>query len=234
MNGVYVAETLDDPDGLWTALVSVASVLSATGDDGLKKKNQCVYWWWIRCRARFASRTRRARAERDPRARLGTRRRAASRYAHRHDVAVVVTNHVVDAFGGENDNAEPADLKRLKDHSKKKNVFGPAGALSSSGRDVAPALGLFWANCVNTRLFLRRSGGSAGGFGGGEGVGGGGVVGGGHARGVRGVLVAPAALQGRGGRRRADAVRRAKGGRLRSSFRGRFGRTSDENPFFER
>jgi len=61
---------------------------------------------------------------------------------------------------------------------KKQNVFGPAGVVSSSGRDVAPALGLFWANCVNTRLFLRRSGGSAGGFGGGEGVGGGGVVGG--------------------------------------------------------
>ena len=66
MNGVYVAETLDDPDGLWTALVSVASVLSETNDDGVKKRNPCVYWWWIRCRARFASRTRRARAERFP------------------------------------------------------------------------------------------------------------------------------------------------------------------------
>jgi DNA-repair protein XRCC3 len=112
-------------------------------------------------------------------------------YAHRHDIAVVVTNHVVDAFGNSEDSEDKDNARRSDTDAnaksskssrgpllKKQNVFGPAGVVSSSGRDVAPALGLFWANCVNTRLFLRRSGGSAGGFGGGEGVGGGGVVGG--------------------------------------------------------
>lgn len=183
MNGVYVAETLDDPDGLWTALVSVASVLSETNDDGRKKKKPVRLLVVDSVSSPFRESDASRASGAFSRARVLGRVAALLReYAHRHDVAVVVTNHVVDAFGSEgseNDNAEyNADLKRLKDHSKKKNVFGPAGALSSSGRDVAPALGLFWANCVNTRLFLRRSGGSAGGFGGGEGVGGGGVVGG--------------------------------------------------------
>jgi hypothetical protein len=50
---------------------------------------------------------------------------------------------------------------------------------------VVPSLGLFWANCVNTRVFLSRGGGSAGGYDDGNGGGGGGGglvgrVGGGH------------------------------------------------------
>jgi DNA-repair protein XRCC3 len=41
-------------------------------------------------------------------------------------------------------------------------------ALPSSGRPVIPALGLAWASCVNTRLFLTRSGSSRLGGSGGE------------------------------------------------------------------
>ena len=183
MRGVYVAETLDDPDGLWTALVSVASVLRETPrDDGRAKKKRVRLLVVDSVSSPFreedASRANGAFS----RARVLGRVAALLReYAHRHDIAVVVTNHVVDAFGNSEDNARSDTTTTLSSCGpllKKQNVFGPAGVVSSSGRDVAPALGLFWANCVNTRLFLRRSGGSAGGFGGGEGVGGGGVVGG--------------------------------------------------------
>ena len=182
MNGVYVAETLDDPDGLWTALVSVASGLSETNDDGRKKKKPVRLLVVDSVSSPFrdaadASTTKGAFS----RARALSRVAALLReYAHRHDVAVVVTNHVVDAVRAD---AAPivsaaGGLVRTRDRNDAATILGPAGEASSSGRPVTPALGLFWANCVNTRLFLRRSGGSAGGFGGGEGVGGGGVVGG--------------------------------------------------------
>ena len=190
MRGVYVAETLDDPDGLWTALVSVASVLRETPrDDGRakKKKVRLLVVDSVSSPFREADASRASGAF--SRARVLGRVAALLReYAHRHDIAVVVTNHVVDAFGNSEDSEDKDNARRSDTNAnaksscgpllKKQNVFGPAGVVSSSGRDVAPALGLFWANCVNTRLFLRRSGGSAGGFGGGEGVGGGGVVGG--------------------------------------------------------
>jgi DNA-repair protein XRCC3 len=92
-------------------------------------------------------------------------------YAHRHEICVVVTNHVVDHV----DDSRRNDANPKVNH---RNVFGPPGVLTTSGRNVTPALGLFWANCVNSRIFLKRTGGSASGFGGNEGVGGGGVVGG--------------------------------------------------------
>ena len=62
-------------------------------------------------------------------------------YASVHDLAVVVTNHVVDVVqAGE--------------------CVGGLGrafmGLDTSGRRAQPALGLMWANCVNTRLFLTR------------------------------------------------------------------------------
>ncbi|XBH62774.1 hypothetical protein VPH35_116909 [Triticum aestivum] len=63
--------------------------------------------------------------------------------AHRHQCVVVVTNQVVDVVEGTTGNT----------------------VAWSSGRQVSPALGLAWANCVNTRLFLTRevdsNGGSA-------------------------------------------------------------------------
>ncbi|XP_073141661.1 DNA repair protein XRCC3 homolog [Henckelia pumila] len=60
-------------------------------------------------------------------------------YAWKFGVAVVVTNQVVDVM-------ESADNVRI----------GNLSILYSSGRKVCPALGLSWANCVNTRLFLWR------------------------------------------------------------------------------
>ncbi|XP_066318654.1 DNA repair protein XRCC3 homolog [Miscanthus floridulus] len=54
--------------------------------------------------------------------------------AYRHQCVVVVTNQVVDVLEG-----------------------GAGNTVAwSSGRRVSPALGIAWANCVNTRLFLTR------------------------------------------------------------------------------
>ncbi|OAY79807.1 DNA repair protein XRCC [Ananas comosus] len=58
--------------------------------------------------------------------------------ALRFGAAAVVTNHVVDVVGAEGGGSA-------------------APGLWSSGRRVAPALGISWANCVNTRIFLSRS-----------------------------------------------------------------------------
>ena len=57
--------------------------------------------------------------------------------AHTHGCAVVVVNQVTDVV-----DVAPVHTAGL--------------ALASSGRAVAPALGLAWANCVTTRLFLAR------------------------------------------------------------------------------
>ncbi|CAN6482803.1 unnamed protein product [Victoria cruziana] len=58
-------------------------------------------------------------------------------HASRFGFAVVVTNQVGDVIGTE--------------------TGGGGRPLVTSGRRVCPALGLSWANCVNTRLFLSRS-----------------------------------------------------------------------------
>ncbi|KAF4396013.1 hypothetical protein G4B88_020650 [Cannabis sativa] len=63
--------------------------------------------------------------------------------AKRFNVAVVVTNQVVDFMG------ESGSLNGLR--------IGNLGSLYSSGRRVCPALGIAWANCVNSRLFLSRN-----------------------------------------------------------------------------
>ena len=63
--------------------------------------------------------------------------------AEKFGLAVVMTNQVVDFVGtnlGENGSR-----------------IGNLGCLYTSGRRVCPALGLAWANCINTRLFLSRS-----------------------------------------------------------------------------
>ena len=63
--------------------------------------------------------------------------------AKRFGLAVVVTNQVVDLVG-------PSEgLNGLK--------VGNLASLVSSGRRVCAALGLSWANCVNSRLFLSRT-----------------------------------------------------------------------------
>ncbi|PIN01771.1 DNA repair protein RHP57 [Handroanthus impetiginosus] len=60
-------------------------------------------------------------------------------HARKFGLAVVLTNQVVDVM-------ESSDNLRI----------GNSAALCSSGRRVCPALGLSWANCVNTRLFMWR------------------------------------------------------------------------------
>ncbi|KAB2609282.1 DNA repair protein XRCC3-like protein [Pyrus ussuriensis x Pyrus communis] len=63
--------------------------------------------------------------------------------ANRFRSAVVVTNQVVD-FMGASDGANGVKV-------------GNFGSLHSLGRRVCPALGLAWANCVNSRVFLSRN-----------------------------------------------------------------------------
>ncbi|KAJ1700064.1 hypothetical protein LUZ63_008576 [Rhynchospora breviuscula] len=64
--------------------------------------------------------------------------------AYRFGAVAVLTNQVVDVMGPE----MAADVGN-------NHHTGPA--LLSSGRTVAPAMGLSWANCVNTRIFLSRN-----------------------------------------------------------------------------
>lgn len=63
--------------------------------------------------------------------------------AEKFGLAVVITNQVVD-FVGTNEGVNGLRIGNL-------------GCLYTSGRRVCPALGLAWANCVNTRLFISRS-----------------------------------------------------------------------------
>lgn len=62
--------------------------------------------------------------------------------ARRFNLAVVVTNQVMDFVAS----GEEANGARI----------GNLSCLVSSGRRVCAALGLAWANCVNSRLFLAR------------------------------------------------------------------------------
>ncbi|XP_051132681.1 DNA repair protein XRCC3 homolog [Andrographis paniculata] len=60
-------------------------------------------------------------------------------YARKFGLAVVLTNQVVDVM-------DSSDTLKI----------GNPDSLFSSGRMVCAALGLSWANCVNTRLFMWR------------------------------------------------------------------------------
>ncbi|XP_021277056.1 DNA repair protein XRCC3 homolog [Herrania umbratica] len=62
--------------------------------------------------------------------------------ARRFNLAVLLTNQVVDMVGPNE------GINGLR--------IGNLGSLYTSGRRVCPALGLAWANCVNSRLFLSR------------------------------------------------------------------------------
>ncbi|XP_010259852.1 PREDICTED: DNA repair protein XRCC3 homolog [Nelumbo nucifera] len=61
--------------------------------------------------------------------------------AKRFGLAIVITNQVVDLIG-----SDTANGVRV----------GNLSCLYSSGRRVCSALGLSWANCINSRLFLSR------------------------------------------------------------------------------
>lgn len=64
--------------------------------------------------------------------------------AFRFGLVVIVTNQVVDFIGSE------TSLAGFK--------VGDVGKFFTSGRRICPALGLAWANCVNTRVFLSKCG----------------------------------------------------------------------------
>eukprot|EP00897_Mesotaenium_endlicherianum_P005184 jgi/Mesen1/4694/ME000241S03735 len=64
--------------------------------------------------------------------------------AAKYDIAVVVTNQVLEHMD--------VDKGRASSDSQ----IGNLEVFFTSGRRVIPALGLAWANCVTTRLFLSR------------------------------------------------------------------------------
>ncbi|GAQ81274.1 DNA-repair protein XRCC3 [Klebsormidium nitens] len=68
------------------------------------------------------------------------------KFAEREGAAVVIINQVVDFF-------EAAD----KDFQGQSQI-GNLESMETSGRRVAPALGLAWSNCISTRIFLSRVG----------------------------------------------------------------------------
>ncbi|KAI5339340.1 hypothetical protein L3X38_018612 [Prunus dulcis] len=62
--------------------------------------------------------------------------------ANKFRVAVVVTNQMVDFIG--------------LDHGINGETLGNLECLHTSGRRVSPSLGLAWAHCINSRVFLAR------------------------------------------------------------------------------
>ncbi|PRW56306.1 DNA repair XRCC3-like protein [Chlorella sorokiniana] len=76
------------------------------------------------------------------------------RYADEYGLAVLLVNQIVDSV---TDSRRSALALPAHPRPAAKNT-GHTGSLRlvSLGREVVPALGLAWANCVNTRLFLSR------------------------------------------------------------------------------
>lgn len=76
-------------------------------------------------------------------------------YADKYDIAVVLTNHVVDLLS---DTGSPVETDKVSCGGGYVESFpGCAGLdLLSSGRALSPALGLSWSSCVNTRLFISK------------------------------------------------------------------------------
>ncbi|KAG2297292.1 hypothetical protein Bca52824_043961 [Brassica carinata] len=75
---------------------------------------------------------------------------------------LIVLDSVAALFRSEFDNT-PSDLRKSFLFSRYQEVeaageIGNLRCLYSSGRRVVPALGLAWANCVNSRVFISRSG----------------------------------------------------------------------------
>ena len=107
------------------------------------------------------------------------------RLADDHSLVVVVVNQVTDVIAGDDlgegiggARAPSALLSASSSSSLSRGKRPPppthtAGLrLVSSGREVAPALGLAWASCVGIRLFLSRAAPVGSSFGGGAGGGG--------------------------------------------------------------
>lgn len=93
---------------------------------------------------------------------------AMKRLAAVHSLVVVVVNQVVDVVsengGGGDRRPRPHPHRPLPAPAKAAAATG-GQVLRTSGRPVSPALGLAWAHCVDTRLFLARMvAGGAGGW----------------------------------------------------------------------
>ena len=190
LDHVYLVKTLDDPEGLWNALASVADLLRDP-PGGRERPVRLLVVDSVSSPFRETDAARREgaveRAERSdasPRYYASTRTNTTSRWFSpttswtRSRRTRGMDHGGSRGQGPRGPGTGPGPGLTIFPGRGSGDSSGAAGDVRSSGRAVAPSLGLFWANCVNTRVFLSRTGGSAGGFGGGEGVGGGGVVGG--------------------------------------------------------
>jgi RecA/RadA recombinase len=216
LRGVYVVETLDDPDGLWTALASIASVLG-----GNKQRHVSVE---RPVRLIVVDSVSSPFRESDATIKNGAVRRAHAlsrvaallrEYAHRHDIAVVVTNHVVDAVT--NDDTTTSYVQR---NEKRQKLFGPMRRRLLE-RPIRETRSRFVLGQLREHAFVsapvRWQRGRVRGW---RGCGWGRGHRRGHAVRLRGVFVVPAALKGRRRRRRADDIRRAERRRVRRGGRG--------------
>ncbi|KAG2439552.1 hypothetical protein HXX76_004905 [Chlamydomonas incerta] len=84
---------------------------------------------------------------------------ALKKLADRYGLAVLLTNQIMDDINHDTGAVELGLPSTLRLH----HPGSRAAPLVSSGRRVLPALGLAWANCVNTRLFAARHEGWGGG-----------------------------------------------------------------------
>ena len=96
------------------------------------------------------------------------------RLADDHQLVIVVVNQVTDVIS----DGQGEDFGGIRPPSALSSSFSPSSSSSlpthtaglrlvSSGREVAPALGLAWASCVGIRLFLSRAAPVGSSFGGG-------------------------------------------------------------------
>lgn len=69
------------------------------------------------------------------------------RYADEFEIAVLVSNQVLDIVANDAPSSQPSPLQRAATGGR---------PLVTGGREVTPALGLAWASAINTRLFLSK------------------------------------------------------------------------------
>lgn len=141
---VYVVKALGDADALRETLTAVSAVLRApVSEDAVVRmivvdsiaapfRDDATNGGWTYAAKRAGA--------------LHKLTMLLKEYATKHDVAVVVTNHVVDSV---RENGTGA-------HGDGAVATRAMGEFTTSGRRVVPALGLMWSNCVNARLFLTR------------------------------------------------------------------------------
>ena len=78
------------------------------------------------------------------------------RYADTYNLAVVVTNQVTDVVAGGTGMHNHSSSTTTTSIESSSGGHTAGMVLTSSGRHVLPSLGLAWANCVNTRIFISK------------------------------------------------------------------------------